>query len=175
MAAPHLGQSAVPKGTSTRQREHAGNRPPSFLLSRTPAQTTGEGRCDLFIRNEIATRSSHPLSRPCAGNDMGQPGATEPSSCSIAHRSRLQLTDPHNRSRPTSTPSSGPESVSVTRPIWTLWNQRGMHSKAAGNRWHPLGIGTSRARSISIHLARYRVGQPLTTKNLQVPGRPFSS
>jgi hypothetical protein len=29
MAAPHCGQSAVPKGTSTRQREHAGN---PFLL-----------------------------------------------------------------------------------------------------------------------------------------------
>ncbi len=35
MAAPHFGQSAVPKGTSIRQREHAGNRPTSFLLSRT--------------------------------------------------------------------------------------------------------------------------------------------
>ena len=32
MAAPHLGHSAVPKGTSTRQREQAGNRPTSFLL-----------------------------------------------------------------------------------------------------------------------------------------------
>jgi hypothetical protein len=32
MAAPHLGQSAVPKGTSTRQREQAGNRPTSFQL-----------------------------------------------------------------------------------------------------------------------------------------------
>jgi hypothetical protein len=35
MAAPHFGQSAVPKGTSTRQREHAGNRTTSFLLSRS--------------------------------------------------------------------------------------------------------------------------------------------
>ena len=35
MAAPHLGQSAVPKGTSTRQREQAGKRPTSFLLSWT--------------------------------------------------------------------------------------------------------------------------------------------
>ena len=34
MAAPHLGHSAVPTGTSTRQREHAGNGPISFLLSR---------------------------------------------------------------------------------------------------------------------------------------------
>src|SRR5580700_3151649 len=31
MAAPHLGQSAVPGGTSTRQREQAGTRSNSFL------------------------------------------------------------------------------------------------------------------------------------------------
>src|SRR5580704_15470995 len=34
MAAPHLGHSAVPTGTSTRQREHAGNGPTSFLSYR---------------------------------------------------------------------------------------------------------------------------------------------
>ena len=41
MAAPHLGHSAVPGGTSTRQREQAGNRSTSFLQSRTRAQATG--------------------------------------------------------------------------------------------------------------------------------------
>jgi hypothetical protein len=35
MAAPHLGHRAVPGGTSTRQREHAGNRSTSFLQSGT--------------------------------------------------------------------------------------------------------------------------------------------
>jgi hypothetical protein len=35
IAAPHLGQTAVPKGTSIRQREHAGTLPTSFLPSRT--------------------------------------------------------------------------------------------------------------------------------------------
>ena len=63
MAAPHLGQSAVPTGTSTRQREQAGNRPTSFLLSRT-AQATGEWECDGPNRIEIATRSSHHCRTP---------------------------------------------------------------------------------------------------------------
>ena len=42
MAAPHLGQSAVPGGTSTRQREQAGNRPTSFCC---------DGRADTGYRS----------------------------------------------------------------------------------------------------------------------------
>ena len=37
------------------------------------------------------------------------------------------------------------KSVFGTRPIWTLWNPRGIDSTAAGGHpWHPLGIGTYR-------------------------------
>jgi hypothetical protein len=43
MAAPHMGQSAVPKGTSTRHREQAGNRPTFFpAVSDAGAQATEE-------------------------------------------------------------------------------------------------------------------------------------
>src|SRR5580658_10400967 len=60
MAAPHFGQSAVPGGTSTRQREQAGNRPTSFLLSRTRRhrlQAEWDTPCPRGVR--IATPLSH--------------------------------------------------------------------------------------------------------------------
>jgi hypothetical protein len=55
MAAPHLGQSAVPGGTSTRQREHAGNRPTSFCC---------DGRADTGYRsNGVRPVRVEPVSR----------------------------------------------------------------------------------------------------------------
>ena len=69
MAAPHLGQSAVPTGTSTRQREQAGNRPTSFLLiTDAGAQATGEGGATCPIRIEFVTRSSHDYRALVPGN-----------------------------------------------------------------------------------------------------------
>src|ERR1700722_10576310 len=51
MAAPHLGHSAVPGGTSTRQREQAGKSAILFYRHGPSAQATSRARCDLTWPN----------------------------------------------------------------------------------------------------------------------------
>src|ERR1700684_1199563 len=70
MAAPHFGHSAVPGGTSTRQREQAGNRPTSFLLSRTRRhrlQAEWDAPCPRGARIAAHSRHLRPHVRAGAG------------------------------------------------------------------------------------------------------------